>query len=166
MTVLGMTSVCPVWFCNQVKWSRRVCRTSAVAPCSSGSSCSRCWTTQLTDTWSCGQDATWSSSWSIPRRWDFLSSFRSLCFALGWKARCFMEIYSSFWYPGGSAVGDPEESTSYELRQAEPLTALLLRKGHHAEGKGESCFPLICFFSAMERKELYIYLLKCCLVTS
>ncbi len=36
--------------------------------------------------------------------------------------------------PGGSSVGATKESSRYELRQAEPLTAILLRKGHHAEG--------------------------------
>ena len=37
---------------------------------------------------------------------------------------------------GGSSLGHPEEQTGHELRQAEPLAALLLREGHHAEGKG------------------------------
>lgn len=39
---------------------------------------------------------------------------------------------------GGSSLGYPEEQTSHELWQAEPLPALLLREGHHAEGKGTS----------------------------
>ncbi|OXB58663.1 hypothetical protein ASZ78_003630 [Callipepla squamata] len=35
---------------------------------------------------------------------------------------------------GSTALGHPEEQASHELRQAEPLPALLLREGHHAEG--------------------------------
>lgn len=37
---------------------------------------------------------------------------------------------------GGPALGRPEESAGHELRQAEPLAAILLREGHHAEGTG------------------------------
>lgn len=44
---------------------------------------------------------------------------------------------------GGSTLGAPEESTGHELRQAEPLAEVLLREGHHAEGKGRSCFSSI-----------------------
>jgi len=54
--------------CEQARWSRRVCRISAAAPCSCGSSCSRCWTTRPTHTSSCGRAATWSSNSSIQRR--------------------------------------------------------------------------------------------------
>lgn len=36
---------------------------------------------------------------------------------------------------GGTSLGDTEEPTGHELRQAEPLAALLLREGNHAEGK-------------------------------
>ena len=35
---------------------------------------------------------------------------------------------------GGAALGHPEEPAGHELRQAEPLAALLLRERHHAEG--------------------------------
>ena len=37
-------------------------------------------------------------------------------------------------YEGGTSVGDSEESTGDELRQAQPIVALLLREGDHAEG--------------------------------
>lgn len=46
-------------------------------------------------------------------------------------------------WSGGPAVGDPKEPTGHELRQAEPLAEVLLREGHHAEGKGRFHF----FFS-------------------
>ena len=35
---------------------------------------------------------------------------------------------------GGAALGDPEESTGDELRQALEVSAVLLREGDHAEG--------------------------------
>ena len=38
--------------------------------------------------------------------------------------------------PGRQALGYPEEPASYELRQIEPLTPILLRERHHAEGQG------------------------------
>ncbi len=38
-------------------------------------------------------------------------------------------------YKGGTSVGDTEESTGNELRQAQPIVALLLREGNHAKGK-------------------------------
>ena len=38
--------------------------------------------------------------------------------------------------PGCQALGYPEEPASYELRQTESLTPILLRERHHAEGQG------------------------------
>lgn len=42
---------------------------------------------------------------------------------------------SSVWHEGGTSVGDTEEPTGDELRQAQPIAALLLREGNHAKGK-------------------------------
>lgn len=41
---------------------------------------------------------------------------------------------------GGPAMGDPEEPPGDELRQAEPVAALLLREGNHAEGRRQTLF--------------------------
>lgn len=46
---------------------------------------------------------------------------------------------------GGSSLGHPEKPASDELRQAESLPALLLRKGHHAEGKGMLTFYFLAY---------------------
>lgn len=48
---------------------------------------------------------------------------------------------------GGSSLGHPEEPASHELWQAEPLAALLLWEGHHAEGK--SMFAHLFFFLSL-----------------
>ena len=41
-------------------------------------------------------------------------------------------------------MGHPEEPTSHELRQALPLSALLLREGHHAEGRRRTLRLQVC----------------------
>ena len=52
-------------------------------------------------------------------------------FIFCWLPLCCLSV----WYKGGTSVGDTEESTGDELRQAQSVVALLLWEGNHAKGK-------------------------------
>lgn len=161
------TTMMPVWCLSEERGrssrkgqlSETGHRTSGVGLCSFGSSWSLCWTTPPTDTSLPGLAVASSlNSLSQKRSDGLLTDVKALCL-LSCEAVLFLVCY---WYSlhkkkkklipgmcsciGGSTLGHPEESACHELRQAESISPLLLREGHHAEGKGT--FPFQFPFSS------------------
>lgn len=128
---------------RRVEFSGRVLRINEGGLCNSGSFWSLCWMTHPTATSLLGL-AVGSSLNSLNQR-------RSVCYESKWLYRPLFyfsqlaELTPTFSI-GCSPLGYPEEQACDELWQAEPLPALLLWEGHHAEGKGTFTFQ--CHFSS------------------